>query len=174
MSFDWSASDSVFQPTQGPLEKLGVERLGPYVLEGQVGAGGMGVVYRARDTNLDRPVAIKLLIAGRSAGLAQRKRMQREAQTLARLRHPGLLGVHASGEVEGCPYLVTEWLEGEPLDERLKREGGLPIDEAIEITLAVGRAVAHAHERGILHRDIKPSNVVQAGGRGPVLIDFGL
>ncbi|MGE0713302.1 MAG: protein kinase [Planctomycetota bacterium] len=176
MAFEWTAGsdDGLYRPAAGPLERFGVQRVDRYELVGRVGEGGMGVVYQARDPHLNRLVAVKLLLSGRSASVAQLKRFGREVDALSRLRHPNLLQVHAIGELQGCPYVVTEWLEGEDLADKLKREGALEPAAAAEIVAALARAVAHAHAQGVLHRDIKPTNVVFVPGRGPVLIDFGL
>jgi serine/threonine protein kinase len=174
VAFEWSADTQAFRSNDGPLERLGIRQLDRYAIQAKIGEGGMGVVYRARDVELGRAVAIKLLLPGRAESAAVRRRFEREAEALAKLRHPNLLQVHAAGEVEGNPYLVTEWLEGEGFDERLEREGPFPPEEAAALVAQVALALAHAHERGVLHRDIKPTNVLLVPGRGPVLIDFGL
>ena len=170
-------SEGGYQPSQGPAERLGLTRIGPYEIEGEVARGGMGVVYRGRDVRLARPVAIKLLLAPGAGGLADRRvrRFAREAETLAALNHPGVLAVYDFGTLPDrkVPYLITEWLEGETLADRLRHEGTLPIAESLDLAETISRAVAYVHERGVLHRDLKPSNIVLAP-RGPVVIDFGL
>src|SRR5690606_2307508 len=129
------------------------------------------------DDRLQRPVAVKLLLAPGARGLDDRRvrRFSREAQALAGLAHPGLLAVYDFGVLspQQIPYMITEWLEGQSLEERLGAAGVLPVREAVDLSEAIARAMAHAHERGILHRDLKPSNVVLSP-RGPVVIDFGL
>lgn len=166
-----------YQPSLGPADRLGLTKIGPYEIEGEIARGGMGVVYRGRDLRLGRPVAIKLLLAPQTQDLeAQRiRRFTREAEALASLSHPGLLSVYDFGLLPHpkVPYMVTEWLEGETLEERLRHTGTLPVAESLDLAEAIARAVGYAHEQGILHRDLKPSNVVLAP-RGPVVIDFGL
>jgi serine/threonine protein kinase len=166
-----------YQPSQGPADRLGLSRIGPYEIEGEVARGGMGVVYRGRDVRLGRPVAIKLLLAPGATGpdTPRVRRFSREAEALASLGHPGLLGVYDFGILPhpAVPYMITEWLEGQTLDQRLRQEGTMDVAEALDLAEAIARAVAHAHGRGVLHRDLKPSNVVLAP-RGPVVIDFGL
>ena len=155
-----------------PLRRRGITHLGRIELEEFVGAGAMGYVYRGRHPRLGRRVAVKVMLD--QGHERWRRRFQREVQALARLRHTNLLAIHEAGEEGGAPYLVSEWLEGQPLDEHLRGVGALDPDDAARLTLALARGLAHAHERGVLHRDLKPSNVVLVPERGPVLIDFGL
>jgi eukaryotic-like serine/threonine-protein kinase len=148
-------------------------RLGPYEVMSPVGAGGMGEVYRARDARLNRDVAIKVLPAAFSRDPERLRRFQQEAHAAAALNHPNILAVHDFGEHEGCPYLVTEFLEGETLRQRLNA-GGLPLRKAIEYAEQIARGLAAAHEKGIVHRDLKPENVfITRDGRVKIL-DFGL
>jgi serine/threonine protein kinase len=148
-------------------------RLGPYEIVSPLGAGGMGEVYRARDTKLDREVAIKVLpekLAGDAAALA---RFEREARAVAALSHPNILGIYDLGREDGVTYVAMELLHGETLRERLE-EGALPQRKALEYALQIAHALAAAHEKGIVHRDLKPENVfVTSEGRVKVL-DFGL
>ena len=148
-------------------------RLGPYEILSPLGAGGMGEVYRARDTRLDRDVAIKVLpqsVAGDAAALA---RFEREAKAVAALSHPNILAIHDVGTSDGITYAVMELLEGESLRQRLQ-EGPLPQRKALEIAREVALGLAAAHERGIVHRDLKPENLfVTSDGRVKIL-DFGL
>jgi Tol biopolymer transport system component len=148
-------------------------KLGAYEVIGPLGAGGMGEVYRARDTKLDRDVAIKVLperLASDSAALA---RFEREAKTVAALSHPNLLGIYDFGTHEGMTYAVTELLSGETLRDRLS-EGPIPRRKAIEYALQIARGLGAAHEHGVAHRDLKPENVfVTRDGRVKIL-DFGL
>ena len=148
-------------------------KLGPYEIQSPLGAGGMGEVYRTRDTRLDREVAIKVLPVGFARDPERLRRFQQEAQAAAALNHPNILAVHDFGEHEGSPYMVTEFLEGETLRERL-RPGTLPVRKATEYAEQVARGLAAAHEKGIVHRDLKPENIfVTRDGRVKIL-DFGL
>ncbi len=148
-------------------------RLGPYEIVARIGAGGMGEVYRARDTRLGRDVAIKVLPAEFAEDAERLRRFQREAQATAALSHPNILDVHDVGMVEGVPYLVEELLEGESLDGRIAR-GALPAGEALPIAVQIAKGLAAAHEKGVVHRDLKPANVFVTR-RGLVkILDFGL
>ena len=149
------------------------DRIGPYQVSHELGRGGMGVVYLARDTRLDRDVAIKALPVELASDPARLKRFEREARTLAQLNHPNLAGIHGVEEQDGAKYLVLEYVEGESLAEMLDR-GPLPVDEAIELAVQIAAGLEAAHEAGVIHRDLKPGNViVTPDGRAKVL-DFGL
>jgi Tol biopolymer transport system component/serine/threonine protein kinase len=147
-------------------------RLGPYEILGFIGAGGMGEVYHARDTRLDRDVAVKVIsprLAHDASGL---RRFELEARTASALNHPNVLGIHDIGTHEGSPYVVSELLEGDTLRVHLRR--GLTVQKAIEIAVQVAHGLAAAHEKGIVHRDLKPSNIfITRDGRAKIL-DFGL
>ena len=148
-------------------------RLGPYEIVSALGAGGMGEVYRARDTRLGRDVAIKVLPTGLSSDPDRLVRFEQEARAAAALNHPNILAVFDIGTHESAPYIVSELLEGETLRERLA-SGALPARKAIEYAIQVARGLAAAHEKGIVHRDLKPDNVfVTTDGRVKIL-DFGL
>jgi serine/threonine protein kinase/tetratricopeptide (TPR) repeat protein len=147
-------------------------RLGPYEIVGPLGAGGMGEVYRARDTRLGRDVAVKVLPAGLSTDPTFRQRFEREARTIAQLQHPHVCTLHDIGAEQGIDYLVMEYLEGETLAARLGR-GALPLDATVRIGGEIASAVAAAHGRGVVHRDIKPGNVALTEG-GAKVLDFGL
>ena len=148
--------------------------IGRYRLVQPVGRGGMGEVWRALDP-AGRTVALKLLLAGRQATPTQRKRFASEAQALARVRHPGIVALLEAGEEGGLPFLVLEWIEGQSLAERLRQGGPLHPRDAATLVLRLARALAHAHEQGVLHRDLKPENVLLRGSDGaPLLVDFGL
>jgi tetratricopeptide (TPR) repeat protein len=142
-----------------------------------VGRGGMSVVYRGRDTTLDRLVAVKVLRAWMPLSESARQRAEREALMLARLDHPNVVRIHAAGEVGGTPYLVMEWVAGPTLQQRID-ERPLPPRDAGRIALDLARALAQVHALGIVHRDIKPDNILvepAADGPGtPKLADFGL
>lgn len=148
-------------------------RLGPYEIVAPLGAGGMGEVYRARDTRLDRQVAIKILAARYFSDEESRSRMEREARIVARLNHPSICTLHDVGEDKGLIYLVFECLEGCTLESLLAR-GILPIPDLIDYAIAIADALDAAHASGVIHRDIKPANIyVTRSGRAKVL-DFGL
>jgi Tol biopolymer transport system component len=149
------------------------ERLGPYEIYGLIGKGGMGEVYRARDTRLDRTVAIKVLPAEFSAQEERLRRFEQEAQVLGALSHPNLLAIYDVGAQDGTHFLVSELLEGESLRQRLE-EGTLPLRKAMELGVQIAKGLAAAHEKGIVHRDIKPDNIfLTRDGRAKIL-DFGL
>ena len=161
-------------------------RLGPYEIQSAIGAGGMGEVYKARDTRLDRTVAIKVLPAELSADPDRRVRFEREARAVAALSHPHIctlydIGTHPStGSGQATLFLVMEYLAGESLAERLHR-GLLPLPQALDVGAQIAEALGAAHKHGIIHRDLKPGNVMlttQGAGRSGVttakLLDFGL
>jgi serine/threonine protein kinase len=147
-------------------------KLGPYEIQSPLGAGGMGEVYRARDTRLDRTVAIKVLASHLSSSPELKQRMEREARAISSLNHPHICHLYDIGSQDGIDYLVMEFLEGETLAERL-RKGALPLSEILKIALAVAQALAVAHRQGIVHRDLKPGNIMLTKG-GAKLMDFGL
>ena len=148
-------------------------RLGPYEIVSAVGAGGMGEVYRARDTRLDREVAIKVLSPGLTSSDLARERFQREARTIAALHHPHICAIYDIGETqERQAFIVMEFLQGETLEERL-RKGPHDVSVLLETAIALADALAAAHAAGIVHRDIKPANVFLTAW-GPKLLDFGV
>jgi serine/threonine protein kinase len=148
-------------------------RLGPYEIVAPLGAGGMGEVFRARDTRIDRAVALKLLPAEWAQDPDRLRRFEQEARTVGALSHPNLLTLHDVGTTDGVPYLVTELLEGESLRDRL-RGGALPTRKAVDIACQIARGLAAAHERGIVHRDLKPDNVFITRDGHVKILDFGL
>jgi eukaryotic-like serine/threonine-protein kinase len=147
-------------------------RLGPYEILSAVGMGGMGEVYKARDTRLDRTVAVKVLPASLSENPAFRQRFEREARTISQLSHPHICTVHDVGNQDGVEYLVMEFLEGETLAERIAR-GPLPLDQVLRYGIEISDALEKAHGQGIVHRDLKPANVMLPKS-GLKLVDFGL
>ena len=147
-------------------------RLGPYEIVELRGRGGMGEVYRARDTRLGRDVALKVLPAELSADQTFRKRFEREAKTISQLQHPHVCTLHDLGEQDGTDYLVLEYLDGETLEDRLGA-GPLSLDELSRIGGQIAEAVEAAHRCGIVHRDLKPGNVMLTES-GVKVLDFGL
>jgi eukaryotic-like serine/threonine-protein kinase len=147
-------------------------KLGPYEIQLLLGAGGMGEVYRARDTRLDRTVAVKVLASHLSSSPELKQRMEREARAISSLNHPHICHLYDIGSQGGTDYLVMEFLEGETLAEKL-RKGALPLNEVFKIGIAVAEALAFAHRSGIVHRDLKPGNIMLTQG-GAKLMDFGL
>src|SRR5216117_3858632 len=148
-------------------------RLGPYEILSAIGAGGMGEVYRARDTKLGRDVAIKVLPAAFSEDSERLRRFEQEAQAAGALNHPNILSIYHIGTHDGAPYIVSELLEGETLRERMAG-GALPQRKAIDCALQIARGLAAAHEKGIVHRDIKPDNIFITGDGRVKILDFGL
>jgi eukaryotic-like serine/threonine-protein kinase len=148
-------------------------RLGPYEILAPLGAGGMGEVYRARDTRLGRDVAVKVLPAYLSRDADRLRRFEQEARAASALNHPNILTIHDIGQQGGTPYVVSELLEGETLRQRLT-SGGLGVRKAVDYGVQIAHGLAAAHEKGIVHRDLKPDNVfVNPDGRVKIL-DFGL
>jgi serine/threonine protein kinase/tetratricopeptide (TPR) repeat protein len=148
-------------------------RLGPYEIVTQLGMGGMGEVYRARDTRLDRIVAVKILPAHASQNAGAKERFNREARAVSCLNHPNICHLYDVGEQGGIYYLVMEYLEGETLAERLQK-GAIPLSATLKIAIAVADALEAAHSRGIIHRDIKPANLLITHRDEPKVLDFGL
>ena len=146
--------------------------LGPYTIEAPLGVGGMGEVYKARDTRLDRTVAIKVLPEHVAADPDLKQRFEREAKTVAALSHPHICPVFDVGEQDGVNFLVMEHLEGETLAQRLEK-GALPLDQALTIAIEISDALDKAHRQGIVHRDLKPGNIMLTKA-GAKLLDFGL
>jgi eukaryotic-like serine/threonine-protein kinase len=147
-------------------------KLGPYEIQSLLGAGGMGEVYRALDTRLDRTVAIKVLVSHLSSSPELKQRMEREGRAISSLNHPHICHLYDIGSQNGTDYLAMEFLEGETLAERL-RKGALPLNEILKVGIAVAEALSVAHRSGIVHRDLKPGNIMLTQG-GAKLMDFGL
>ncbi len=147
-------------------------KLGPYEILSPLGAGGMGEVYRAKDTRLDRTVAIKVLPAHLSSNPELKQRMEREAKAISALQHANICTLHDIGSQEGTDFLVMEYLEGQTLADRLAK-GPLPLDQVLKIATEIAQALEKAHQRGIIHRDLKPANIMLTKA-GAKLMDFGL
>lgn len=147
-------------------------RLGPYEVVSRIGAGGMGEVFRARDTRLDRTVAIKVLPAEFANNAQLKIRFEREAKAISQISHPNICALHDVGQADGVEYLVLEFLEGETLGDRIAR-GPLPIADVLRLGSQIASALACAHRAGIVHRDLKPGNVMVTK-TGAKLLDFGL
>jgi serine/threonine protein kinase len=147
-------------------------RLGPYEILAALGAGGMGEVYRARDTWLERTVAIKILPAHLSNDPARKQRFEREAKTISSLNHPHICVLHDVGHQDDIEYLVMECVEGETLAKRLEK-GALPLDQTLKLGTQITDALDKAHRSGIIHRDLKPGNIMLTA-MGAKLLDFGL
>jgi eukaryotic-like serine/threonine-protein kinase len=149
------------------------ESIGPYQVLREIGRGGMGVVYLARDARLERDVAIKALPEELAQDPVRLERFEREARTMASLNHPNLAGIHGIEEQDGAKYLVLEFVEGETLADRLDR-GPLPVDEAIELAVQIAAGIEAAHEAGVIHRDLKPANIIVTPDGQAKVLDFGL
>ena len=148
-------------------------QLGPYQVLSPLGAGGMGEVYRARDTRLARDVALKALPAEFARDPERLARFRREAQTLAGLNHPNIAAIYGLEEAGETPLLVLELVTGETLSSRLAR-GPLPLGDVLQIAIQIAAAVEAAHERGVVHRDLKPGNVMITPAGAVKVLDFGL
>jgi serine/threonine protein kinase len=147
---------------------------GRFEIEELVGTGGMSSVYRAHDRLLERKVALKVLHDTFGADEGTIERFRREARAAAQLSHPGIVTVIDRGEDAGRQFIVFEYVEGENLKKLIERSGGLPVRQALELTIATGRALAFAHQHGLVHRDVKPQNVLLNGDGEPKVTDFGI
>src|ERR1039458_7131747 len=147
-------------------------RLGPYEIQSPLGAGGMGEVYRARDTRLDRTGAVKILPSHLSENAEAKQRFDREARTISSLNHPNICTLHDVGRQDGVDYLVMEYLEGETLADRL-RKGPLPVAQVLKYGIEICEGLEKAHRSGVTHRDLKPGNIMLTK-TGAKLMDFGL
>jgi serine/threonine-protein kinase len=149
-----------------------------YELTDRIGSGGMGTVWRAKDTLLGRDVAVKLLHEGLASDAAFAERFRREARAAARLAHPNIAAVYDTGEYDAgghtVPFIVMELVDGQSLHARIKRDGPLPVRDTVRVSRAVLGALAHAHARGLVHRDMKPGNVLLARTGDIKVVDFGI
>ncbi len=154
------------------LERLKAPLSDHYDLERELGAGGMAIVFLARDVKHDRQVAVKVFRPELASSLGS-ERFLREIKIAAKLSHPHILPLYDSGEAGGFLYYVMPFVEGESLGDRMEREQMLPIDDALQIAREVADALNYAHARGLVHRDIKPDNIMLTGGHA-VVMDFGI
>ena len=163
-------------PSDRPLAARLADALGDaYTIEGEIGRGGMGVVYRARDERLQRRVAIKVLPPELAFQQDIRQRFTREAQTAAQLSHPHIVPIHSVGEGQDLVYFVMGYVDGESLAARIKPAGPLPVEEVRRIMKETADALSAAHALSVIHRDIKPDNILLEGTRGRVMVtDFGI
>src|SRR5438309_1562153 len=153
---------------------VGTTLNGRYRLESRVGAGGMSTVYCALDETLQRTVAIKLMHREIASDSEELERFRREARAVAQLSHPHIVCVIDAGEDDGRPYIVFECIDGETLKERIRRQGRLPIPEAVAYAIEIARALGAAHARHIVHRDVKPQNVLIDEEGSAKVTDFGI
>src|ERR1017187_7949831 len=148
-------------------------KLGPYEIQSALGADGMGEVYRAKDTRLDRAVAIKVLPESVANDTDRLRRFQQEAKTVAALSHPNIMAIHDIGTHDGSPFLVSEFLEGETLRQKIEA-GPLPQRRVIDYALGIALGLAAAHDKGVFHRDLKPENIFITRDERVKILDFGL
>src|SRR5256886_13924782 len=147
---------------------------GRYSLERELGRGGMGVVYLAREVRLDRPVAIKLLPPSKASDPKLRERFLREARTAAKLSHPNIIPIHAVEEIGEFVFFAMAYVEGETLTDRVRNRGPMAPSEASRVLRDVAWALAYAHGQGVVHRDVKPDNILLENGGRVLVADFGI
>jgi serine/threonine protein kinase len=162
------------QPSTGPSSPRRVRYFGDYELQEEIARGGMGVVWKARQTSLNRTVAVKMILAGKLAGEAPVQRFHREAEAAANLQHPNIVAIHEVGEYDGQHYYSMDYIEGRDLGALGRDRGPLPPAHAAECLQTIAEAVHFAHQRGTLHRDLKPQNVLMDAAGVPRITDFGL
>ena len=156
------------------IEQLAGTKLGNYEIESLLGRGGMGVVYKARQISLNRPVALKILPPSLSSDSSFVKRFHREAEAVAQLDHPNIVQIIDISKAKGLHFFSMQYVEGRTLDEVLKEKGCLDADEAVRIITQAAQGIEHAHKNGIIHRDIKPSNIILDDSGSVKVMDFGL
>ncbi len=160
-------------PSSAPARRAALRYFGDYVLLGEIARGGMGVVYRALQTSLEREVAIKMIDAGKLANDGAVRRFHTEAEAMAKLDHPNIVTIHEIGEHEGHYYFAMKLVDGPNLAEHIANQP-MPSREAAELLVTIARAVQYAHDRGVLHRDLKPSNILLDAEGKPHITDFGI
>src|ERR1019366_4763395 len=148
-------------------------KLGPYEILAPLGAGGMGEVYRARDTRLQRDVALKILTEATSGNAERRARFEREARAVAALNHPNIVSIYDVGTESGVFYIVSELVDGESLRDRMQR-GHISVRELLQIAVQIADGIAAAHSAGFVHRDLKPENIMLTTAARVKILDFGL
>ncbi|HUQ89699.1 MAG TPA: serine/threonine-protein kinase, partial [Vicinamibacterales bacterium] len=153
--------------------KIG-QTFGSYLILTKVGEGGMGEVYRARDARLGRDVALKILAGAYTQDHDRVRRFRQEATAASALNHPGILTIHEAGDVDGCQFIATEFVDGDTLRQILNQRGRVPLNEALRIAMQIAAALAAAHKAGIVHRDIKPENVMVRPDGYVKVLDFGI
>lgn len=149
-------------------------QIGKYEILDLIGRGGMGVVYKARDTVLGRLVALKVMTSDLAGQSEVQIRFLREARSVAVLQHPNIVVVHELGEHEGNPFIAMEYLDGEPLDRLIRNRAPLTVLEKVDIILQVAKALQYAHDKGVIHRDVKPGNIMRMGDGSVKVVDFGI
>lgn len=169
----WFNSTQSVSNVSNPMNLESGSRLGPYEVDSLIAAGGMGAVYRARDTRLDREVALKVLVPNATIDSARLARFSQEAKTTALLSHPNIVAVYDVGLEQGVPFVVSELLHGETLRARM-REGPRPVREAIRYAIEIARGLSAAHHLGVVHRDLKPENIFITEDERLKILDFGL
>ena len=168
-SYSPGSQDTVEVEPLGPLP----QEFGPYELVNEIGRGGMGVVYKARQKALDRAVAVKMILGSHMASPEYLRRFETEARAAARVSHSNIVHIHEVGQLRGRHFFVMEYVEGTNLAERIA-EGPVDVPTAVRLVAAVARAVEHLHQQGIVHRDLKPSNILLDESGQPYVTDFGL
>lgn len=169
-------SQSDITPLMSPaviLDRYPPQELGDFVLVEEIGRGGMGIVYRARQKSLGREVALKLILQGAQASPSEKARFQAEVAAAARLEHPNIVPIYEVGESDGWQYFGMQLISGQTLAKRIAL-GPVPEGEAIQLVLTIARAIAYAHSRGVIHRDLKPANILLDEAGTPHVTDFGL
>ena len=159
--------------TINPATGMKVKYFGDYELLEEIARGGMGVIWKARQNNLNRTVAIKMILAGKLAGPAEVQRFLREAEAAANLQHPNIVAIHEVGEHDGQHYFSMDYVEGRDLGA-IVRNGAIPAQRAARYVKSISEAIHFAHQRGTLHRDLKPQNVLIDAADQPRITDFGL
>jgi len=167
------ATEPDLRPVSSSQAGTRVRYFGDYELISEIARGGMGVVYKARQVNLNRIVALKMILSGQLASDEDIRRFHTEAESAAHLDHPGIVPIYEIGEHDGQHYFSMGYVDGKSLADRVK-DGPLPPHEAASLTRKISEAIAYAHEKGVIHRDLKPANVLLDAGGEPKVTDFGL